>query len=71
MFNNNELQNKLIEINFFTKFNLREIYNKKNDHMKNKKIINHNILQINRNEFLLINTKKLKIILKFLSDDQK
>ena len=39
--------------------------------MKNKKIINHNILQINRNEFLSINTKKLKITLKILRDDQK
>ena len=27
LFKFNELQNKIIEINFFTKFNLREIYN--------------------------------------------
>ena len=39
--------------------------------MNDKKIINHNILKINRNEFLSINTKKLKTILKILRDDQK
>ena len=37
--------------------------------MKNKKIINHNILQINRNKFLSINIRKLKETLKILRDD--
>ena len=36
---------------------------------KRLKKINHNIFQINSNKFLLINTKKLKIILKILRDD--
>ena len=39
--------------------------------MNDKNIINHNIFKINRNKSLSINTKKLKIILKFLRDDQK
>ena len=39
--------------------------------MKNKKLINYNILQINRNKFLLVNAKKLKIILKILRYNQK
>ena len=39
--------------------------------MNDKKIINHSIFKINRNEFLSINTKKLKTILKILRDDQK
>ena len=38
--------------------------------MNDKKIIHYNIFKINRNEFFLINTKKLKIILKILRDDQ-
>ena len=39
--------------------------------MNDKKIINHNIFKINLNKFLLINTKKLKITLRILRDDQK
>ena len=39
--------------------------------MNNKKVINYSILKINRNEFLSINTKKLRITLKILRDDQK
>ena len=37
--------------------------------MNNKKVINHNIFKINRDEFLSINTKELKVILKILRDD--
>ena len=47
------------------------VFSKKNNYIKNKKVINHNILQINRNKFLLINIKKLKTISKILRDDQK
>ena len=39
--------------------------------MNNKKIINYNIFKINRDRFLSINAKKLKITLRILRDDQK
>ena len=46
-------------------------FSKKNDYMNNKKVINHNILKINRDESLSTNTKKLKTTLRILRDDQK
>jgi hypothetical protein len=39
--------------------------------MKIKKIFNHNILKVNKNESLSTNKHELKIILQILRDDQK
>ena len=34
-------------------------------------IFNHNILKVNKNESLLINQRKLSVILRILKNDQK
>ena len=66
------MNNINLRYNIYQKKNDKtNVFNKKNDYINDKKIINHNIFKINRNEFLSINTKKLKTILKILRDDQK
>ena len=44
---------------------------RRNDHMKNKKVFNHNILKVNKNESLSINQRELSAILKILKNNQK
>ena len=44
---------------------------RRNDHMKDKKVFNHNILKVNKNESLSINQRELSAILKILKNDQK
>ena len=43
--------------------------NKRNDYMKNKNIINHNIFKINDDKSLSINIQKINAILKIFNDD--
>ena len=45
--------------------------NRRNDHIKTKKIFNHNILKINKNESLSINKHELSAILRILKNDKK
>ena len=45
--------------------------NRRSDYMKTKKIFNHNILKINKNESLSVNKHELNAILKILKNDQK
>ena len=45
--------------------------NKRNDYMKNKNMMNHNIFKINDDESLSINIQKINAILKIFNDDQK
>ena len=44
---------------------------RRNDYMKIKKVFNHNILKINKNESLSINKHKLSAILRILRNDKK
>ena len=43
----------------------------KNDYMKNKNMINHNIFKINDDKSLSNNIQKINAILKIFNDDQK
>ena len=45
--------------------------NKRSDHIKTKKIFNHNIFKINKNESISTNKHKLNAIVRILKDDQK
>ena len=45
--------------------------NRRSDHMKTKKIFNHNILKINKNELLSINKYELNAILRILKNNKK
>ena len=45
--------------------------NRRSDHMKSKRIFDHNILKINKNESLSTNTNEINATLRILRDDEK